>query len=536
MSRFVKTISRVTLLVGVAFLVFLGINNIRTEATSGVNVITYHNDNARTGQNLSETTLTPTNVNESTFGRLFTIPLDGYVYAQPLYASNVTIPGQGVHNMLFVATEHDSAFAFDADTGQQLWYTSFIDPGKGITTVSSSQVGCQDLVPEIGVTGTPVIDPATKTIYMVAKTSENGTIYQRLHALSIFTGLERPGSPVVIQATVPGSGAGSVNGEITFNPLIQHQRISLLYQHGVVEIGWASHCDLGPFHAWVMAYSARTLKKVAVWNSTPNGTWGGVWQSGAGLAADSSYNTFVATGNGTFDENAGQGDYGDTIVKLPPAKSLTVGDYFTPYNQEYLGQNDIDLGSGGVVLLPDNPGGPNAHLLVESGKEGSIYLVNRDNMGKYNSNNNDQIVQFIPYVMGGTFGGPAWWNDSIYFGGSYDAIKQFAFNTSTGLLSTSPVSESGSTFGFPGVTPSISANGNSAAILWAVDASAYQSSGPAVLNAYDATNLASALYSSNQNSERDNPGPAVKFTAPTIANGKVYVNAEYQISVFGLLQ
>jgi hypothetical protein len=507
----------------------------RTVAATQVNITTFHNDNARTGQNVSETTLTPSNVNMGQFGLLFSLPVDGFVFAQPLYISNLKISGV-THNVVFVATEHDGVYAFDGDTGTQLWYTTFINPGQGITTVSTGDVSCSNIYPEIGITGTPVIDPTTNSIYLVAKTKENGVFYQRLHVLDITTGLEKPRSPVVIQAVVHGTGQGSADGIVSFNPLRENQRPALMLQNGLLQIGWASHCDVSPYHAWVMAFNAKSYEKMAVWNSTTNGSLGGIWQSGDGLAGDASFNTYAATGNGTFDVNTGGVDYGDSIVKLwfvMGANVARVRDYFTPYNQAELSRGDVDLGSGGVVLLPDNPGGPNPHLLVQSGKEGSIYLINRDNMGHYNPNNNNQIVQFIPYIMGGIWGAPAWWNDSVYFSGEYDALKQFAFNTSTGLLSTSPVSQTSFSFSYPAAQPTISSNGTSDGILWAVDAENYYSQGPLVLYAYDATNLANEFYNSNQNTA--SPGNAVEYAVPTVANGKVYVGAEGQVSVFGLL-
>jgi len=273
---------------------FLGVRETRTHAASGINVTTYHNDNARTGQNLNETTLNTSNVNVNTFGQLFKIPVDGYVFAEPLYVSNVTVSGQGTHNLLFIVTEHDSAFAFDADTGQQLWTISFIDQAKGITTLSSQNDlgGCPDISPEVGITGTPVIDPVFLTAYLVVNTKENGVFFQRLHALNLTTGTEIAGSPVVIQATVAGTGEGSVNGQVSFDPLKNNQRSALMLQNGAVEIQWASHCDIQNYHGWVMAYDEKTLKQLAFWSSTPNGGLGGIWQGGAGPAADSSHNTY----------------------------------------------------------------------------------------------------------------------------------------------------------------------------------------------------------------------------------------------------
>jgi hypothetical protein len=516
-----------------------------TAAFGQVNVTTQHNDRSRTGQNTAEAILTPANVSVNTFGKKFVQAVDGHVYAQPLYLSNVTIPNKGVHNVLYVATEHDSIYAFDADnnTGANstpLWQTSFIDPANGITSVPSGDVACADLIPEVGITGTPVIDPTAKTIYLVAKTKENGTVVQRLHALDATTGAERLYSPVVIQASVPGTGDGSRNGVLAFNPLSEGQRAGLLLMQGMVYIAWASHCDNYPFHGWILGYNAKSLKQRAVFNSTPNGGLGGFWASGSGLAGDPVNNAlFAATGNGTFDaNNAGGIDYGDSIVRLDWSTGVFgLHDYFTPYNEAALEHGDTDLGSGGVLLLPTQPvGSPHQQLLVQAGKGGSVYLVDRTSMGNFNSTNNSQIVQFLPNAVGGVWSMPAWWNNRLYFGGSGEEVRVFTFNPSTGKLSASPASKSTMMFKFPGVTPAISAHGTKNGILWAVETDKYGSSGPAILHAFDAMNLATELYNSGQNATRDGLTAATKFVVPTIANGNVYVGSYKQVTVFGLLQ
>lgn len=506
-----------------------------------VSVTTYHNDNARTGQNLHELILTPANVNSSQFGRQFVQPVDGYIYAQPLYVPNVSIGGVN-HNVVFVATEHDSVYAFDADSktgasANPLWHASFINP-PAVTSVNADSAGCADLVPEIGISGTPVIDTSTGTLYVVANTDENGQFFQRLHALDITTGNEKFGGPVVITATVPGTGDGSSNGLITFDPLKQNQRPGLLLRKGVVYIASASHCDLGPYHAWVFAYNAANLQQLAVWNSTPNGGLGGVWQSGGAPAADAT-GIFFATGNGTFDMNTGGVDAGDTIVKVaaPSGGKLPLLSYFTPFNQDLLAEGDVDLGSGGVLLLPDLPASAaHPHLLVQGGKEGTLYLVDRHSLGGYNSTT-DQVVQELSYATGGIWGMPAYWNNMVYYGGTNDNLKAFSFNANnSGLLSSSAVSYSPESFPFPGPTPSISASGSANGIVWAIQTDAYGSSGPAILHAYDATNLANELYNSTQNASRDTPGPAVKFAAATVVHGRVYVGTETQLAVYGLLK
>jgi hypothetical protein len=506
-----------------------------------VRVTTYHNDNARTGQNTAETTLTPANVNSNQFGKLFSTTLDGgYVYAQPLYMPNVNIAG-GTHNVLYVATEHDSLFAIDADSGAMLWQQSFINPSAGITTVSSGDVGCGDLVPEIGITSTPVIDPGTGTIYLVAKTKENGNFVQRLHALDITTHAEKFGGPVVISATSQGR---------TFDPLKQHNRPGLLLENGHVVIAWASHCDNGPYQGWVISYNAGNLAQEAVFNTEPdatNGFFGGIWMSGDGVAADASGNLYFATGNG--DYRSATGDWGDSIVKLsgPSSGAFTVADWFTPFNQSSLSGGDTDLGSGGVMLLPNLPSGQ--QLLVQMGKEGKIYLIDRNNMGKYCPDRNPpcngsdpQIVQEIPGATNGIWGSPAYWNGNVYYGGgndggSPDNLKAFSFNANnSGLLSVSPTSKSSNSFAFATAAPVVSANGNTNGIVWIVDNSAFGSSCCQALYAFDATNLAAMLYNSNQASgQRDVPGGAVKFSAPIIANGKVYMGSQGKVSAFGII-
>jgi len=505
-------------------------------STAQVKITTFHNDNSRTGQNTAETVLTLSNVNSSQFGKLFSVMVDGYVYAQPLYLPNVSFSG-GTHNVLYVATEHDSVYAIDADNGAVLWQQSFINPGAGITTVSSTDVACTDLVPEIGITSTPVIDPATGTIYVVAKTKENGSYVQRLHALDVVTRAEKFGGPRVISATLQGR---------TFGPLKQGNRPALLLENGHVIIAWASHCDNGPYQGWVMSYSASTLAQDGVFNMEPNsaGYDGGIWMSGDGVAADANGNLYLATGNGDYN---GSTDFGDTILKLagPANGTFSAADWFTPLNQSSLNGGDTDLGSGGVLLLPDLPAG-SAHqqLLVQMGKEGKIYLIDRNNMGKFCSSCTSidtNIVQEIPGASTGIWGSPAFWNNMVFWGGgkeggSADHIKAWSFNANnSGVLSTSPVSETSQLFSFSTAAPVISANGTSNGILWILDNSSFGSSCCQVLYAFNASNLGTMLYNSNQAaSSRDVPGGAVKFTAPIVANGKVYVGSQSKISAFGI--
>jgi hypothetical protein len=509
-----------------------------------VRVTTYHNNPARQGSNILESILKPDNVNPRQFGKIFTQPVDGYVYAQPLYLPDVRIPQKGVHNVVYVATEHDTVYAFDADRADgenaaPLWKASFINPDAGIKPAPAQDVneyGCSDIVPEIGITGTPVIDAAAGILYVVAKTEENGQIVQRLHALDVRTGAERLGGPVVISAAVPGTGAASSGGVVRFDPLREHQRAGLLLQEGMVYIAWASHCDGWPYHGWVMAYSARTLRQVAAWNATPNGVGGGIWQSGAAPAGDGT-DLFFATGNGIFDANTRGLNYGNSVVRLTMdgGHTLSVRDYFTPYNQEALNASDIEPGSGGVVLLPRLSALGGRQLMVVTGKSGTIYLLDGAHMGKFNPAGDTGIVQSMPLASAGVWGTPAWWNGTLYVGGTWDTLKAFKLDPQTTSFDVVPESQSSTTFQFPGPTPSISANGNRNGIVWIIQADGYVDGSSEILRAYDAADLTQELYSSDQDPQRDDPGGAVKFAVPTIANGKVYVGAKGQLSVYGLL-
>ncbi len=523
--------------ISLAVLAFLS----STISAAQVAVTTYHNDNYRSGSNTNETMLTPSNVNSRSFGKLAVFPVQGYVYAQPLYVPGVMI-GNTVHNVVYIATEHDQVYAFDVDSGQQLWHTSYIGYFSfgTVLPVASFQVLCGDLVPEIGITGTPVIDTTTKTMYLVTKerlfdqASKTSQFAQTLHALDITTGNNK--ATHLITASVPGTGNGSVGGVLTFNPLIQGQRAALLLQNGEVCVSWGAHCDLFAFHGWMMSFDKTSLAPTGVYVTTANGEDGGFWAAGSGPAVDSSGAIYFGSGNGDFTGNDDGTDFGDSILRLNWSNNtFTLVDYFTPWDYESLDQNDTDLGSGGVLLLPDQPGAPYPHLLVQAGKEGTIDLVNRDDMGHWNSGNDSQIVQTLPGIIGGVWGAPAFWNNNIYFGGSFgDYLKAFAFNPQTQLLSTEPISQSPEEFGFPGPTPSVSSNGTANGIVWIVESDTY-GGGNAVLRAYDATNLGNELYNSNQNPERDQAGLAVKFSVPTVADGLVFVGGESEVDMYGLL-
>jgi fibronectin type 3 domain-containing protein len=533
-----------------------------------LNVLTYHNDNASTGQNLSETALTAASVNATSFGKLFSIKVDGQVYAQPLYMSDVAItagPAHGTtHNVIFIATEHDSVYALDADNGAVLWQDSLINPAAGITTVPSSDVNSTDLTPEIGITGTPVIDATTNTLYVDAKTKEfrggdHHYVY-RLHALDVASGADKI-APVVIAdtisndlstytyvsgPTVSGIGDGNVGGVITFNALRQLQRPGLTLANGTVHLAFASHGDNGPYHGWVLGFDAATLQPTAVLNTTPNGGLGGVWQAGGRVAVDAQGFLYFETGNGTFDTTLdsqgfpNSGDYGDSFVKLAvdPTSTpshpnqngwgLRVVDYFTPFNQDGLNNGDVDLGSGGPLILPDSVGSAaHPHLLVGAGKEGRIYLIDRDHLGGFDPST-DHVVQELPGALTGVFSTPAYYKGALYYvsaGG--DVAKTFSIGNAS--VSSSPTSQSAAPYGYPGSTPSISANGSTGGIVWDLDRGSNE------LRAYDATSYATELYTSDQAAgNRDQLGSVVKFTVPLVANGKVYVGTANSLVFYGL--
>jgi hypothetical protein len=489
-----------------------------------VNVLTYQYDNTRAGVNSQEVILTPANVNASQFGQLFSQPVDGVLYGQPLYLAGVAIPGQGTHNVIYAATEHDSVYAFDADRNQApLWQASFLS--NGVTTVPATDTGCSQIVPEIGITSTPVIDPQSGTIYVVAMTKESGNYVQRLHALDVTTGAENPGSPVVIQASVPGTGEGGTTD--VFQPKAYKQRPGLLLLNGVVYTLWSSHCDLGTYHGWIIGYDAHSLQQVTVYNDTPNGNEASFWNGGAAPAVDSAGNMYVVAANGSTDfSSPSNPDLGESYIRLTTNGGLALADYFTPFNYAQLNSGDVDTGSAGVALLGDEAGSAaHPHLMAGAGKEGRIYLLDRDNLGKFNAVGDTQIVQSIPGALGGLFGNPAYFNLQLYFCGSGDPLE--AFPVSNAQMATTPQSQSPTVFNYPGCVPTISANGTSNGIVWAIDQQG-------LLRAYDATNLANELYNSNQNSARDSLGSSVKFSVPTVANGKVYVPTQNALVVYGL--
>jgi len=501
---------------------------------SSTDVITYHYDNQRTGQNLNEVTLTPANVNSTKFGKLGEFTVDGKVDAQPLYLSNVSISGNK-KNILYVVTEHGSVYAFDADsingmTAASLWKTSTL--GSGETT--SDNRGCGQVSPEIGITATPVIDRTRNAIYVIAMSKNSaGNYFQRLHALDLATGAELFGGPKNITATYPGSGDNSSGGNVVFDPKQYKERPGLLEINGTIYTTWASHCDIRPYTSWVMASSASSLAQTSVLNLVPNGSDGGIWMSGAAPAADVAGNIFFLEGNGTFETTlTAQGfpsnkDCGNCFVKLSTSGGLALVDYFTPHNTIAESNADLDLGSGGAIVLPDmkDATGATRRLAVGGGKDSTIYVADRDNMGKFNANT-DQIYQAIP--MGGqVFSMPAYFNGTVYIAVVGNALK--AFPVTNAKLASVPSSQSTHVFSYPGVTPSVSASGASNGIVWAIENSG------AILFAYDATDLTKELYNSNQAANSRDHFSGNKFITPIVVNGKVYVGTPNSVAVFGLL-
>ena len=571
------------------------VNSAKAAAFAGV--LTYHNDEARIGANVHESILTPSNVNAGDFGKLFTVAVDGDVYAQPLYLPRVSIPAQGTHNVIYTATENNSVYAIDADDpkGLILWHAQL---GPSLSFEDLPAGTCTVIVPRVGITGTPVIDSSTKTLYVVDRVFDHGKHEYQLHALDVSTGKDRPGSPLLLSASVTGKGEGNVNGKISFDPTLQLQRTGLALSRGKLYIAFGSTCDFGNYHGWILAYDAATLSQVSAFVTTPNASRGGIWQSGAAPSVDPEGGVYVVTGDGTFNALAGGSDYGDSFLKLTlaPDDHWKVQDYFTPFDQERLDTLNDDLGSSGTVLLPDQPG-PHPHLLVSAGKNGTIYLVDRDAMGHNRHDNNNQIVQSLPGALPKIDSTAAYWRGEaaqwVYINGVGGPLQQYSL--AEGKLSSQPVSHSDELFGYPGSTPAISSDGKSNGIVWVVGTAqpdtrkvvgAYlhrivQSTRdlvheprtffrkvvirvkllfhspsifwaslkkllprrtpevlnrPAILRAYDAGDVSNLLYDSTEApQDRDQADLPVKFVVPTIANGKVYFGTQSHLDVYGLL-
>jgi hypothetical protein len=499
-------------------------------------VLTYRFNNARTGLDSGETTLTTSNVNSTTFGKLFDLSVAGYVDAEPLYVSAVTIAG-GTHNVLIVATEHDYVYAFDADTGTQYWKASTLLSGE----TPSDDRNCNQVVPVIGITSTPVISRPSGSngvIYLVAMSKQlTGQYHQRLHALDVGTGDELYGGPVEITGQYPGTGDNSSDGYVIFDPAQYKERSGLLLMNNTVYLTWASHCDIRPYTGWVMGYDASTLAQTSVLNITPNGNEGAVWGSGGGLTADTSGNIFFLDANGVFDTTLNssgfpsEGDYGNAFIRLSTAKGgLKVVDYFEMFNQSSENCCDIDLGSGGGLILPamKDSSGTSWSLAAGAGKDGNLYLVNRESMGKFNTTSNNIYQELVGVLPGGMWNSPAYSNGMLFYGPVGSPILAFQFTQAK--LGATPVAKSSESFGYPGATLVISSDGSKNAIVWAV-----QSTNPAELHAYEASTL-TELYNTDQASGgRDHFGAGNKYAAPTVANGKVYVPTTNGVGVFGLL-
>jgi hypothetical protein len=524
------------------------IGSAQVVVTDLVGTFTWRNDNSRSGQNQSELALAPVTVSSSTFGKLFSCPLDGYAYAQPLYVANLAVPGSGTRNVVIVATEKDTVFAFDADANASpcvpLWQRSLVPVGEEAVPAPNAEIGSDDISPFIGITGTPVIDPSSSTLYVVAKTRSipsntnlNPVYYQRLFALELATGQLKI-QPSGVQISTPASVAPG------FSPLLENQRAALLLDNGMVYFAFGSHHDQGDYHGWLMRYDASTMLPTSVFDTTPSiGAQGGIWQSGGGPSADSKHNVFVVTGNGKFDANLGGPafNYGDSILRFSSTGGLAVTDYFTPCDQATLASAGQDLGSSAPLLLPDSIG-PASHpnLLIAAAKDGSMYLVDRDTLGGYNGGNCPDIpprpVQKVPVGDGPILSTPLFWNSAIIVAAGNGRLK--AFPMPGGVLAQSPLlPQSPEALGAFGATPVVSSHGTNNAIIWLIDTSGALATPntPAILRAFDASNLSNEIYNSATVPSRDAAGHAVKFTVPTVANGKVYVGTQTELDVYGLL-
>lgn len=540
---------------GIFALVLIGATipaaRLSAQTATPVTVPTWRYDLTHSGANENETALTLANVNVNSFGKLFALKVDGSVYAQPLYIPGLTMSDGNVHNVLFVATENDSIYAFDADSNggadaNPIWQISLLTAahgaGAGATAVPYKDTGSPDIAPVIGITGTPAINTATNTMYVVAVTKENGVYHSRLHAINILNGTEQPNSPVEITATVAGTGNGSSGGQLSFDPLWANQRAALDFYNGHVYIGYAAHGDLGPYHGWLFAYDGTTLAQTAVICLSPNGLGSGIWSSGAGMPIDEDApggRMFVVTGNGPHTPNvkfpySGSTGYGESVVDFSLANGgLTATDDFTSYNYAALNDGDLDLGAGGLLMVPDQQG-DHPHLLVVAGKEARLLVLDRDNLGGYapGGSSNTNALQDITNQIKGCWCTPAYWNKKLYIWTENDVAKEFDLDG--GVMSSTPLDQATINSAFPSPTFSISSNGTQEGIAWAVRADQFNTHGPLVLYAWDANDLSDVIYESDTNSKRDAGGPANRFSTPVVTNGKVYVAANGEVDVYGL--
>jgi hypothetical protein len=506
--------------------------------TSAAAVVTQHNDLGRTGLNPNETILSPANVDATHFGKKFAQPVDGWIYAQPLLVAQVAIPNMGTHDVVYVATENNSVYAFDANTKQAaLWHVSFL--AAGVTAVPAPDTSESTITPEVGITGTPVIDVASSTLYVVSetKTTAGPTYAYRLHALDLATGAEKLGGPVDVTGSVAGTAPDAVGGMVSLSPLHGGQRAGLALSGGVLYVPFAGHGDRYQYwHGWVLGYDATTLTQKFVYCTTPDANEGAIWQSGAGVAVDATGSMYVETANGSFDGMGGGRDMSMSVLKLSTAGKLV--DWFAPHDAVALSTADVDLGSTGPMLLPDQTGA-HAHLMIGSGKPGYLYVLDRDQMGHFNATDDGQIVQKVsvhPNTTSdsqGIFDTPAYFNGRVYVSAVGDTIK--AFSLTAGTFSTAPVSQTTRTFATQAHL-SVSSNGAAAGIVWMLLADGFTPTHATVLYAFDASDLTKELYDSTQAAAmRDAAGLSSKFLVPTVANGHVYVGTQTELDVYGEL-
>ena len=493
-------------------------------------VATYHNDNARSGINSQETTLTHANVNVVSFGKLASVPVQGLVFAQPLFIDNITLSDGKAHRIAVVATEHDQVYGIDADSYQVLWQRSLLDSQGLVTPIPTDDVNCHVLGDEEGITGTPVIDPDSETLYVVGalKDTSQGQpqYFQKIYALNLVNGQDRV-APANI--TTP---SGSQYGSAKFDALLNLQRSALMLENGNVYVSWASHCDNGAYSGWVMAFSSTTLGLTSAWAPDPSGLAGGIWMSGGGPTSDGNGNIFTSVGNGWSDPSTGGSNFGDSVVRLTASgRTLSVADYFMPYNYDKMYSEDLDLGAGAPILLPTQTGARFPNLMVTGGKEGTIYVLNRDDLGQFHSNDDSQVVQSFKPSDSSCFATPLFWNNTLYYSLGSDPLRAFAFDPSSGTFNTTPVASSSMQMSWPGVSPSMSSNGGNDPILWV-----YQAAGATgILRAFDANDLSTELYDSELSPDRDRTDGSVRFAVPTVAGGKVFVGSQNAVDIYGPL-
>jgi hypothetical protein len=508
-------------------------NNTPPPPLKHVAVTTYHNDAARDGVNAQETVLTTSNVNAVSFGKVATVSVLGDIYAQPLYVPQVALTDGTVHNLIFVATEHDQVYAVDADTHSVVWRKDFTNPPSVIPLQQSDfPQGCA--LPEVGITGTPAIDTSSSTLYVVVRTKEtdgsgNVTFYQRLHAIDLTTGNDKL-TPTVI--TTPADPNGEF-GSASFEPLYNNQRAALLLDHGQVYVSWASFCDLGTYQGWIMSFDATTLQNTGGWTPSPDGWAGGIWMGASGPPADENGDIYVTTGNGWSDIMSGGGDVGNGVARLHQSNGqITMADYFIPYNWQNLFDGDFDVASDGPVLFPAQPNSPHPHKVVLAAKDGTVYLLNRDNLGQWQPDNNSQIIQTFSSGASWSYSTPAVYNNLIYYGFYNTPLQAYQLDPTTDQVNTTPASATTSfNCQYPGCSPSISSNAGTNTIVWALA----ETPTTGDLRAFDANDLSRELWSNQTSPTRDKAGPAVPFGVPTVADGMVFVGAKGELDIYGLL-